>query len=351
MQTIKIEASKDYEVKVGKGLLGNVGSILKDTGVKGKIAVVTDSNVAPLYLDTLKSSLEESGYNIISYVFPAGEESKNLETLSLILEFFAENGMTRKDTAIALGGGVVGDMTGFAAGVYMRGISYIQIPTTLLSCVDSSVGGKTAVDLKAGKNLAGVFIQPKMVIADTDTLKTLEKGIYSDGMAEVIKTAILGDVELFESLEKGDSDDEYIISRCVQYKGKIVSEDEFETGVRKLLNLGHTPAHAIEKLSRYKTPHGHAVGTGLAIVARACAKDGLLKKSCADRIISLLDRYSLPLYSEFSATELAKESIFDKKRSGSSISFIKIRDIGNCFTEEVSLDSVQEFFEKGSSLI
>ncbi len=349
MQKVKINTKKGYDVIIGGGLLKKAGEILKETGINGKLAIVTDSNVAPIYLDTLKSSLADCGYEVISYVFPAGEESKSLETLSSILEFFAENAMTRKDTAIALGGGVVGDMTGFAAGVYMRGISYVQIPTTLLACVDSSVGGKTAVDLKAGKNLAGVFIQPKMVIADTDTLKTLKKEVYADGMAEVIKTAVLGDSELFLRLENGDADDEYIISRCVRYKGKIVCEDEYETGVRKLLNLGHTPAHAIEKLSHYKTPHGHAVGSGLAIIARACAKEGLLEVRIANRILSLLKKYSLPLYSEFSPSDLARESTFDKKRSGNIISFIKIRSIGDCFIDEVALDKVQDFFEKGST--
>ena len=349
MQRVKINTSKAYDVIIGKGLIKKAGELLKEKGVTGKIAIVTDSNVAPLYLDTLKGSLDEWGYSVISYVFPAGEESKTLETLSSILEFFAENGMTRKDTAVALGGGVTGDMTGFAAGVYMRGISYVQIPTTLLACVDSSVGGKTAVDLKAGKNLAGVFIQPKAVIADTDALKTLDKSIYADGMAEVIKTAVLGDSELFSHLEKGDADDEYIISRCVQYKGKIVCEDEFEIGARKLLNLGHTPAHAIEKLSHYKTPHGHAVGTGLAIIARACAKEGLLELDASKRILSLLGKYSLPLYSEFSPEDLARESTFYKKRSGNTISLIKIRNIGDCFIEDVAIDKVQEIFEKGST--
>ena len=339
MQRVKINTSKSYDVTIGSGLIKKAGEILRETGVTGKIAIVTDSNVAPLYLDALKNSLKESGYNAISFVFPAGEKSKNLETLSSILEFFANNGMTRKDTAVALGGGVTGDMTGFAAGVYMRGISYVQIPTTLLSCVDSSVGGKTAVDLKAGKNLAGVFIQPKAVIADTDTLKTLDKNVYADGMAEVIKTAVLGDSELFSRLENGNADDEYIISRCVQYKGKVVCEDEFETGVRKLLNLGHTPAHAIEKLLHYKTPHGHAVGIGLSIIARACAKEGLIELDTSRRILSLLDKYSLPLYSEFSPEDLARECTFDKKRSGNTISLIKIRNIGDCFIEDIALDS------------
>lgn len=346
MQRVHIDVKNGYDVIIGQGLLKTAGKILKDTGISGKLGIVSDSNVAPLYLDALTASLKEHGYEVISYVFPAGEQSKNLTTLSSILEFFAENGMTRKDTAIALGGGVTGDMTGFAAGVYMRGISYVQIPTTLLACVDSSVGGKTAVDLNAGKNLAGVFIQPKVVIADTGTLKTLNKKTYADGMAEAIKTAILGDKELFEGLEKEVSD-EYIISRCVKYKGKIVSEDEFEMGVRKLLNLGHTPAHSIEKLSAYSIPHGHAVASGLGIMARSSYREGLLSKDACERILKLLEKYSLPVNTKFSSSDMAREAFFDKKRQKNSISVIKIRGIEDCIIENISLDKTEEIFEKG----
>lgn len=344
MQRVHINVKNDYDVIIGRGLISHAGEILREKEISGKLAIVTDSNVAPLYLDSLKKSLADSSYEVISYVFPAGERSKSIDTLSSILEFFAEGGLTRKDTAIALGGGVTGDMTGFAAGVYMRGISYVQIPTTLLSCVDSSVGGKTAIDLKSGKNLAGVFIQPKVVIADVDTLKTLDKETYADGMAEAIKTAILGDPELFEALEKG-ANDEYVISRCVSYKGKIVSEDEFETGVRKLLNLGHTPAHSIEKLSGYTVQHGHAVATGLEIMARASMREGHLSRDKKERISALLNKYSLPLSTEYTAEEMAREAVFDKKREKNSISVIKIRDIGNCFIESVSTNSVKELFE------
>ncbi len=344
MQKVHINVKNDYDVIIGKGLLNKAGEILREEKIEGKLAVVTDSNVAPLYLESLKKSLEKSGYEVISYVFPAGEKSKNITTLSDIVEFFAEGGLTRKDTAIALGGGVTGDMTGFAAGVYMRGISYVQIPTTLLSCVDSSVGGKTAIDLKSGKNLAGVFIQPKVVIADVDTLSTLKPEVYADGMAEAIKTAILGDPELFEALEDG-ADDEYVISRCVSYKGKIVSEDEFEVGVRKLLNLGHTPAHSIEKLSGYSVMHGHAVAMGLEIMARASAREGHLSRDQKERITALLEKCSLPLSTEYTAEEMARETVFDKKREKNSISVIKIRDIGDCFIESVGTNSVKELFE------
>lgn len=349
MERIRINVPDSYDVIIGKGILDRTADFLKEVGIGGKLAIVSDSNVAPLYLDRLESGLKAKGYDTVHFVFPAGEESKNLDTLSNILEFFAESGLTRRDTAIALGGGVTGDMTGFVAGTYMRGISYVQIPTTLLASVDSSVGGKTAVDLKAGKNLAGLFIQPKVVICDADTLNTLDESVYADGMAEVIKTAILGDPELFEALEKSSprEDDEYIISRCVAYKGKVVSEDEFEMGVRKLLNLGHTPAHSVEKLSGYTIPHGHAVAMGLGIMTRSARAESLIDKDLEKRILSLIERYSLPDVSPYTAKELADTAFFDKKRQGNSISVIKVRGIGDCFIEKCEMNEVETLFARG----
>ncbi|MBE6701371.1 MAG: 3-dehydroquinate synthase [Ruminococcaceae bacterium] len=349
MKKIRINVNVPYDVNIGKGILEDSGKILKELNINGKLAIVCDTNVAPLYLDKLENSLKSEGYDTFHYVFPAGEESKNIKVLSDILEFFAESGLTRNDTAIALGGGVTGDMTGFAAGVYMRGISYAQIPTTLLACVDSSVGGKTAIDLMAGKNLAGLFIQPKTVICDVDTLKTLKDEIYADGMAEVIKTAILSSEELFEVLELSTprENDEYIISKCVEYKGKIVSEDEFEKGVRKLLNLGHTPAHSIEKLTSYKTSHGQAVAIGLAIMTRASEKLGNITEDTCKRIIALIQKYALPVSTTFSAEELAKTSLYDKKRKGNTIDLINVMGIGNCTIDKTHVDKVKEIFEKG----
>lgn len=348
MTEIKINVPDSYTVYIGSGILSTTADILKDTGINGKLAIVCDSNVAPLYLEKLETVLQNGGYNTVRYVFPAGESSKNMDTLSDIVEFFAESGLTRRDTAIALGGGVTGDMTGFAAGVYMRGISYVQIPTTLLASVDSSVGGKTAVDLRAGKNLAGLFIQPKAVICDTDTLVTLKKEVYADGMAEVIKTAILGDSELFSRLESGDADNEYIISRCVAYKGKVVTEDEFEMGVRKLLNLGHTPAHSVEKLSGYTIPHGHAVAMGLGIMTRSATAEGLIDRELESRILNMIEKNGLPTTAPYSAKELADTAFFDKKRQGNSISLIKIRGIGDCFIEKFGMDEVEGIFKRGT---
>ncbi len=349
MKRIKINVPDTYDVTIGSGALNSLADILKNIGINGKLAIVTDSNVAPLYLEKTESILKEGGFDVVHFIFPAGEESKNLNTLSDILEFFAESGLTRRDTAIALGGGVTGDMTGFAAGTYMRGISYVQIPTTLLACVDSSVGGKTAVDLKSGKNLAGLFIQPKAVICDTDLLKTLDRKTYADGMAEVIKTAILSGADLFTALERlaPRENEEYIISKCVEYKGKVVSEDEHELGIRKLLNLGHTPAHSIEKLTSYTVTHGYAVAVGLAIMTRASRSEGLIDTKTEERILALLSKYSLPSSTKLLPSELAAAAFFDKKRQGTSINIIKINGIGSCSIEKCEINELESIFTRG----
>ena len=344
MSTVRVNVGGGYDVMIERGLLGKCGDILKNILGECRIAVITDSNVAPLYLDRVTKSLESAGFKVSSFVFPAGESSKNISTLSDILEFLAENELTRTDCIVALGGGVTGDMAGFAAGVYLRGIRYVQMPTTLLAAVDSSVGGKTAVDLKAGKNLAGVFIQPKAVLCDVDCLSTLTPEIYADGMAEAIKTAVLdgGFWNGFSDLEISD-----LITLCVKYKGRIVEADEKETGERKLLNLGHTAAHAVELLSNFEITHGHAVAIGLAIIARACAAMGKCSAEVADSIVETLKNANLPTESPYSANELAKASINDKKRTGDKISIVTVNDIGRCAFEKIDISLLESIYEKG----
>lgn len=344
MSKVRINVGEGYDVIIEKGLVDRCGDILSDVIGSCRIAVITDSNVAPLYLDRAVKSLEKSGFKVSSFVFPAGESSKNISTLSNILEFLAENELTRSDCIAALGGGVTGDMAGFAAGVYLRGIRYVQMPTTLLAAVDSSVGGKTAVDLSAGKNLAGVFIQPQAVLCDTDCLGTLTPEIFADGMAEAIKTAVLdgGFWQGFSDLEVSE-----LIARCVMYKGRIVEADEKETGERKLLNLGHTAAHAAELLSSYEITHGHAVAIGLAIMARACAALGKCSSETADSIVEVLRKANLPTVSPYSAAQLAAASINDKKRSGDSISVVTVSDIGSCSFEKIPISDLENLYEKG----
>ena len=284
MKSVKISVSKEYEVLIGHGLINDCGELCRGVLAESvKAAVISDDNVAPLYLERVKAALEKAGFAVVSFVFPHGESSKNGGTYLEILNFLAENQITRTDALIALGGGVVGDITGFAAATYLRGIRFVQIPTSLLAMVDSSVGGKTAIDLPAGKNLAGAFCQPELVICDLDTLDTLSDAFFTDGCAEVIKYGILKDEALFAHLEEKAQgfDREYVISRCVELKRDYVTEDEFDTGLRMMLNLGHTVGHAIEKLSAYSVPHGSAVAMGMAIIARACAARGyLLRRLC-----------------------------------------------------------------------
>ena len=232
----------------------------------------------------------------------------------------------------ALGGGVTGDMAGFAAAVYLRGIRCVQLPTTLLAAVDSSVGGKTAVDLTAGKNLAGAFSQPAAVLCDTDCLKSLPAAVFADGAAEAIKTGVLCDETLFALFEDGTltADPGEVIARCIAYKAGVVERDEKELGERKLLNLGHTVGHAIEKCSGFTIPHGHAVAAGLAIMARSAEALGWTEEPLAERIAACLERNGLPTGTDYTAEALAQAALSDKKRAGDTITVVVPRRIGEC---------------------
>lgn len=342
-KNIRINAGNGYSVSIGSGIMANAGEIISEVVEPCRIAVVTDTTVEKIYLKKFKESLIKSGFDVCSYAFLAGEASKNINTLEEILEFLAENEITRTDAVAALGGGVVGDIAGFAAGVFLRGVKFIQIPTTLLSAVDSSVGGKTAIDLKAGKNLAGVFLQPSAVICDTDTLETLPEDIFSDGVAEAIKTGVLFDEELFSVFETKLNHEKlpFVIERCVAHKGRIVEEDEYDKGQRQLLNLGHTIGHAIEKCSNYKVSHGHAVAQGMAMISRWSEKAGICEKGCAERIENALLKNSLPIYTDYSAKELADAALSDKKRTGDEISLSIPMKIGECILKKVNIGELE----------
>ena len=332
MRTIPVNTNPPYGVAIGPGLLKDCGRRLREIIPPCHMAVVTDSTVGPLYLETVTESLRAAGYAVSAYTFPAGEESKRFETLSGILEFLAEEHLTRTDCLIALGGGVAGDMAGFAAACYLRGIRCVQMPTTLLSAVDSSVGGKTAIDLRAGKNLAGAFLQPAAVLCDTDCLKTLPPAVFADGAAEAVKTGVLCDETLFALFEDGTLrvDPAEVIARCVAYKAGVVERDEKEQGERKLLNLGHTVGHAIEKCSGYAIPHGHAVAAGLAVIARAAQALGWAEEPLAERVCACLEKLSLPVSTEFSPEALAEAALADKKRAGGNITLVIPKKIGLC---------------------
>ena len=348
-RTIQVNTTPAYDVTIGGGLIHNCGQHLQKVLAPCHVAVTADSTVASLYLDTVCSSLQAAGFTVSSYVFPAGEANKNLETLTEILEFLADRRLTRTDCIVALGGGVTGDMAGFAAAVYLRGIRCIQIPTTLLSAVDSSVGGKTAIDLKAGKNLAGAFLQPAAVLCDTDCLATLPADVFADGAAEAIKTGVLCDESLFSLFETGHLETEpaEVIARCVAYKAGVVERDEKEQHERKLLNLGHTVGHAVEKCSGYTIAHGHAVAIGLAIIARAAEKLGWAEEPVAERIVACLEKNRLPVSTEYSAQELAHAASADKKRAGNDITLVIPKKIGVCELKKVPVAELLAIISAG----
>lgn len=349
IKTIDIHVAPSYQVHIGSGLLAQCGSYLPDSLGLCHLAVVTDSTVAPLYLDAVTDSLRKAGYPVSTYIYPAGEAHKNLDTLADILEFLAAEHLTRSDCVVALGGGVCGDMAGFAAGCYLRGIRYVQLPTTLLSAVDSSVGGKTAIDLKAGKNLAGVFLQPSAVLCDTDCLRSLPPAVFADGAAEAIKTGVLSDESLFSLFDTDDlqADISQVIARCIAFKGSVVEQDELDNGLRRTLNLGHTAGHAIEKCAGFRLTHGHAVAIGMVLIARAAERLGWCEAPCADRIAAVLRRNHLPVSTEFSAGALAAAALSDKKRRGGTISLVIPRRIGDCYMKTVPVTELEAVFAAG----
>lgn len=343
MNRIRVHASRDYEVQIGPGLLETLGAQTVFVSSAKKAAIVSDSNVWPLYGARAMESLRKAGLESVSFVFPAGEERKNSTIYLQILNFLAENHLTRSDVVLALGGGVVGDITGFSAATYLRGIDYIQIPTTLLAAVDSSVGGKTAIDLPAGKNLCGAFWQPKLVLCDTDTLSSLPENIFRDGCAEVIKYGVLYSPALFAALEQDGLafDREAVISQCVRLKRDVVAEDEFDTGARQKLNLGHTVGHALELLSHYSLSHGQAVATGMAIVARCCGC------ADADRIGALLKKFGFSLHAPYAPNAIVQGILSDKKRAANTVSFIFPRGIGDCITVPIPISDLESFLRAG----
>ena len=343
MKTVTVNASKTYEIHIGSNLLSTIGVQVSKLGNVQKVCIVSDTNVYPIYGPAVSDSLHQSGFSVISYIFPSGEENKNATTYLDLVNFLAENQLTRSDLIVALGGGVVGDLAGFAAATYLRGIRYIQVPTTLLACVDSSVGGKTAIDLPSGKNLLGAFWQPSLVIFDTDTLASLPVDIFRDGCAEVIKYGILYDEDLFAHLEEMGLDfhRENVIHRCIQLKRDVVMADEFDTGARMKLNLGHTIGHGVEAGSNFTLSHGKAVAIGMSIVSRA--------SGCADtkRIVDLLEQFGLPTTIDFPAEEIYTYTLSDKKRTGNTINLILPKAIGSCAIVPTPVDTLKSFIEAG----
>lgn len=348
MTKVHVNASRSYDIIIGSGLLDNAGGYISAAIPSRHVCVVTDDNVDPLYSARVLDSLKASGFSAQKFVFPHGEASKCHKTLIELYDFLADNGFTRSDALIALGGGVVGDLTGFAAASYMRGIGFVQLPTTVLAQTDSSVGGKTAVDIAGGKNLVGAFYQPQLVLCDTDTLKTLTPEFFADGMAEVVKYGMIKSAELFGLLSTEDihANIEDIIARCVSIKAQVVENDEREKGERMLLNFGHTLGHAIEKYYNYTgITHGYAVAIGMSVFTHIAERRGMCKSGTAEKLDSLLTKCHLPLTTEAPMDVLFKNSLGDKKRLSSGMNIVICSEIGSSHVEKLSIEEYEKFLK------
>ena len=341
MQEVTVHASRDYRILIGTGLLPRLGQEAARC-VKGrKVCIVSETNVYPHHGAAAEESLKSAGFTVVSYVFSAGESSKNGQNYLTLLNFLAENQLTRADLLIALGGGVVGDLAGFAASIYMRGIDFINCPTTTLSMIDSSIGGKTAVDLGDTKNIVGAFWQPKLVIVDPDTLATLPRRHFINGLAEAVKASLLADPELFAIFENGDVDAQIgeIICRSLRFKKNIVEQDETEQGMRKALNFGHTIGHGIEAVKGIKGRrtvglyHGECVALGMLPMIES--------KALQKRVRAVYRRLGLPTRTTYDKEKVLAEMLHDKKAQSGQITIIKVPGLGCWRAETIPVEGLR----------
>lgn len=352
VKTLRVDTSRPYDIKIGFGLLDRVGELCRETLPRAqKLAVVTDSNVQPLYLERVANSLKQAGFQVLSLTVPAGEGAKCAEQLVMLWEKLMEFGMTRTDVVAALGGGVVGDLAGFAAATLLRGVDYVQIPTTLLAQVDSSVGGKVAIDLHAGKNLAGAFWQPSLVLIDPDCLSTLSDRTFSDGMAEVIKYGCIRDRAFFDLLDRCGGRAgvieriEEVIYTCCDIKRKVVLADERDTGERMVLNFGHTIGHAFELAGNYETwTHGQGVAAGMNWAAQVGVGLGVTP-DIVYPIQNILKKYGLPIDIPCPWDTLTRAVLRDKKNLGGKINLIVLESLGHAIPYPVTFDRLLEQLE------
>ena len=345
MIEVEVKVNSPYLVKIESGALARLGDELKKVTRANKVLVVTDANVKGLYLERGVQSLTDAGYEVHSFVFTAGEQSKTADTYLNIISALGENGFKRTDAVVALGGGVVGDIAGFAAATYMRGIDVVQVPTTLLAMIDSSIGGKTGVDLPYGKNLLGAFHQPKLVLADIALLDTLPQKEWANGIGEGIKYACLAGGRIYEIMKGGlDKNNlEEFVALCAGYKADVVAKDEKEGGLRKLLNLGHTVGHAIEKQSNFEIAHGVAVAYGVAIMANAALKSGGLSTDDCDRINELLSKYGLADTPKIDESIMSAIRVDKKAEGANGISIVTINGIGNCAVKKMTFSEFESY--------
>lgn len=331
MREIFINTATPYSIFCGSRLLPQAGTYIAGVTKAKKVVVVTDTTVAPLYEKQLTASLKLAGLETAVCILPSGEATKSLEALAGLYDFCCEFGLTRSDVLVALGGGVIGDLTGFCAATYMRGIDFIQIPTTFLAQIDSSVGGKTAVNIPGGKNLVGAFKQPKLVLCDVGTLDTLSEKDFAGGVAEAIKYGVIKDETIFKIIEEGRLQANLldVICRCIEIKKQVVEADEFDRGERMLLNFGHTFGHAVEKHYDYEGySHGMAVAAGMVMMTRRSEQYGLTAPGTAERIARCVRENGLPDSAEIDDETLIRYSLMDKKASADSIHIIVAKHIG-----------------------
>ena len=347
--TVNTKNLKSYDITIRGGILPEVGSLVRPLTKAKRVSIISDTNVAPLYLKTVADSFKAAGFEVSTFAFTAGETSKTLDTVNRIMECFLINKLTRTDLAVALGGGVVGDLTGFASAIYLRGIDFVQIPTSLLAQVDSSVGGKTGCDLAFGKNLCGAFHNPLAVFIDENVLKTLPPHYFADGLAEAIKAGAIKLPHLFELFEKGaENDISTVIYESVKMKAQVVENDFTEQGERTLLNFGHTVGHAIELYENYRgLSHGQAVAVGMALITKASEKAGLTEKGTYARLVNCLKAYSLPFTTEIPLKDLADLAVRDKKSSGDKIKLVLIENIGKGYVKQIEIENLYAFLKDG----
>lgn len=345
MKKIHVKASTEYDILIERGLIEKSGEKIASLTKSRRALIVTDSNLRDNWAEKVANSMKSNGFNVFVYTFPAGEKQKQLSTVCSIVGYAAKCELTRSDIIVAVGGGVTGDMAGFAAAIYMRGIDFVQIPTSLLAQVDSSVGGKTGCDLPEGKNLAGAFKQPVAVLIDPDTLSTLPHEFFSDGMGEVIKYGCIWSRDFFEKLESEDINGfiDDLIYYCVDIKRQVVEQDEFESGCRMLLNFGHTLGHAIESYYGFDgISHGHAVGIGMLRAAKIGIKLGITPQGTDDRIEALIKKFDMPLDSFVPNNKLVSFVMHDKKRNSSATRFVLLNNIGSASVKEFNSDELAE---------
>lgn len=355
MTTVRIRVSSDYDVRISPGLLSRVPEQIlslpeiREGSSLPSVCVVSDDRVFGLYGAPLLDSLRTAGFRAVPFVFPHGESGKSLSVYESLAETLAAGTFSRTDLIAALGGGVTGDLAGFAAGTVFRGMRLIQIPTTLLAAVDASVGGKAALNLKAGKNLIGCFRQPSLVLCDPDVFRTLSPEDYRNGCAEIIKCAMLDGPEFCGDLLRTPVSEHFesVIARCVEIKRSYVERDETDRSVRRFLNFGHTAGHAMESASGYRLPHGAAVAAGMAVMARASAAKGFCGTDVPAFLESLLQAYGLPTGTDLPAAELAAEAKKDKKSRGDLVTLVLPDAVGHCFLRDAPKSSLEDWFRAG----